>query len=208
MAGPQNPRSEQTRERILLCACELLANQESVFSFRATARHAEVSLGTLQYHFIDKQSLVDACIETVYKRLREVTPVLVKSFGENAENPQDIVTHAVQLVFRHARANMPFIRVLEASVVHNGGLDIARHTSLHDPLLTSMADYLAKSLGTSQHEGRLRINSLIMIGARYAIMHEEALAEVFTPPEGKGIVETVEEHLVSLALLVVSASNR
>jgi AcrR family transcriptional regulator len=198
MSRPKDADSKETRERILRCACDLLSESSKTFSLRAVARASNVSIGTLQYHFVDKRSLVDACIDTVYQNLSELAPTLAARLSTSTD-PKDLIREAVNFGFTYACENRPFIRILEESIVRNGGLDFARNEATQQPFIENLSKFLGGLLPLPQPEIRLRINSVVLLIGRYSIMEESSLRDIFTPDEGKTVFETVEEHLVGLA---------
>jgi AcrR family transcriptional regulator len=203
MARPKDADPKETRERVLRCACDLLSEADGTFSLRAVARKAEVSIGTLQYHFVDKQSLVDACIDTVYLTFNELAPTFVSQLGTSTDTGE-FVGNAVRFGFTYARQNQPFIRILEASIVQNGGLDMARNKATQQPFLENISSLLGNLLPVGEQEIRLRLNSIILLIGRYSIMEESALLDIFTPEEGKSVIGTAEDHLVSLAKILLA----
>lgn len=202
MARPKDADPKETRRRILQCACDLLSDTTETFSLRAVARKAEVSVGTLQYHFADKRVLMDACIDTVYETFSQLVPTFISELGVTTD-ANELISKAVRFGFAYSRKNRPFIRVLEASIVENGGLDLARHSATQQPFIENVSRLLATSSELSSQEIRLRMNSLVLLIGRYAILEESAMAALFTPEEGKTILGTVEEHLVSMALCLL-----
>lgn len=202
MSRPKDADPKETRQRILSSACDLLAADSSNFSLRAVARGADVSIGTLQYHFADKQTLEDACIDTVYDTFRGLATTLGAKLAESASKEQ-LIAGAVSFGFAYARANQPFIRILEASIVKNGGLDLSRNSSTQQPFLTGAGRLAAADLDLPLHEVQLRLNSMVMLVGRYSVLSEESMAVLFEAQPGKSVVETVEAHLISMAKLLL-----
>lgn len=198
MSRPKDADPSATRERILSCACELLSESNGDFSLRAVARKSQVSIGTLQYHFADKGTLVDACIDTVYLTISELAPTFAAQLTAT-ENVEELIAEAVHFAFGYAREHRPYIRILEASSVQNGGLDLKRSQNTQQPFIDNISALLSSQLPESQQEIRLRLNSIVLLLGRYSIMEESSLLDIFTPEEGKTVFGTVEEHIVSMA---------
>lgn len=205
MARPKDADPAATRRHILQCACDLLANSDEAFSLRAVARSADVSIGALQYHFADKQTLIDACIDTVYDTFKELAPTMGAKLA-SAKSSEEFLDQAVRFGFRYSRENQPFIRILEASIVKNGGLDLTRHKSVQEPFLRAASQLLAANVSNPPGDMELRLNSVVTLIGRYAILQESALASMFTPIEGQTVIEAVEEHLVSMTQTILSTS--
>ena len=202
MARPKAPDATETRRTILQAACDLISESTEALSIRAVARKADVSVGTLQYHFVDKRALMDACVDTVYETFGELLPTLIADLG-TATNANELIAKAVKFGFTYCRENRAFIRVLEASIVENGGLDLARHSAIQAPFIDNVSRLLAGASPLAPQEIRLRINSMSMLVGRYAVFEESALAALFTPEDGKTLLSTVQDHLTSSALCLL-----
>ena len=203
MSRPKDADAEETRRRILQCACDLLADPNQSFSLRAVASKADISVGALQYHFADKRTLMDACIDTVYDTFTQLGPTLASRLA-SADDVNELIERAIRFTFTYARQNRSILRVLETSVIQEGGLDPERHRATERPFIESIGKLVDATSTMSPQEARLRLNSLIVVGARYAIMEESAIAAIMPPAEGKSTLDLVTEHLVSLALQLLS----
>lgn len=202
MSRPKDADPKETRQRILESACDLLATSE-VFSLRAVARKADVSIGTLQYHFADKLELTDACIDTVYDTFKNLAPTLGARLA-TATSQRDLIAEAVRFGFEYSRAHQPFIRILEIAVIKNGGLDLTRHHTTQLPFLSAATQLLGGDSTVPTHEMQLRLNSVVVLIGRYAILSDEALAAMFEQQPGRSLLESVEEHLVNLAVTLLA----
>lgn len=206
MARPKDADTQETRNRILQAACELVADSNESLSIRAVARKADVSVGTLQYHFVDKRALMNACVDTVYEKFGELLPTLIEALSA-AANSNELITRAVEFGFKYCRENSAFIRVLEVSIVENGGLDLARQRTIQGPFIDHVSRLLSEGSNLPEQEIRLRINSISMLIGRYSVFDESALAQIFTPAEGETVLDTVQAHLISSALCLLGVAG-
>ncbi len=204
MARSIDADPEATRERILAVACELLAFSDGTFSTREVARQAGVSIGALQYHYKSRAVLVEACMETVYARIKD----LAKSFEQHLdgdESPAEALAKTVRVAFDYLRGNRPFIRLLITTII--GSSDAERHESdaVEQLFLDAAATRLAPGSEISAIEAQMRAKSLIMLAGRYAVMSEATLLGLTKCDSIEEAEKVAEDHLVSVAVALLAA---
>jgi len=184
-----------TEERILRAACEL-ANEggTEALTTRGVAERAGVSPGSVHHHYINKEGLVDACIDVMYNQVAELAGTFHEVVAETRE-PKQFLEQAVRRTFRLARDYQPMVRMLLVTVAQKGQLDAARMETVQMPFFAVAAPYFAAVTGLGQTDVRVRLQCMFMAIGRFAVSSSEELKVV----TGSIDPTVIEDHLVVVA---------
>jgi AcrR family transcriptional regulator len=206
---PRTPQSDgaATRARILKVAHRRLADHgATTLTIRNVARDAGVAPSVVHHYFATKPALLDACIELAYAELRMLAKQFLEWVAEAGTGDLSaIVERGTRIGIRYARQHRETLRVLMRTVVDDGGLDPERRRSLLSPFLSAMTGFLAIRLGVTEAEVRMRVQTLVVAVARYALTDEAGLADIAGVPLGTA-EQASEDHLAALAVLLLAGS--
>jgi len=207
MARPPSANADATRRKILAAACELLVEGDSKsLGARAVARRAGVSPALIHHHFVDLDGLIDVVVETMYEGVHKISFELLAALGRG-ENIEALIERSVRELFRHGHANKPFTRLFLITVIRAGELDPARSEQTQTPALSAAASGLAKRLGLTELQVRMRVRSVVLLASRYAVFSDDELRRLI----GSGSTDlhaAVEDHLVTVAKLMLMDGRR
>ena len=102
ISRPVDADSAKTYDAIVEATLRVLerVGPEQV-SMRKVASEADCSLGTLQYYFVSKSELLEACLDGYYERLSQVAPQLLSSVGDR--QGRDLIEHTVTGAHAHGK---------------------------------------------------------------------------------------------------------
>ena len=186
-----------TRERILEAACSLFAAQGyDGTSTRQVGQAADANIGSIAYHFGDKEGLYHATLGRMHER------VLALEVPERLDGDVEARIRAVVTrVWKHLRTEPDAVRLLLRHVVDHGSLPdpVNRRWS---PIVLQRALQLESALGVTEL-GRLQLQllSLNHLFARYAIAAPETLAPFC---DGGDPDDVIARHLGDVAVLLLS----
>jgi AcrR family transcriptional regulator len=199
VARPRNADAEATRRRILDSACAVLASDgPQAMSLRAVARRAQVSPAVVHHYFGDRSGLADACMDSAYAGLHELA-LRLRVELDGGERLETVIERSLRTGFRYAREHRPVVQLLLATVIDSGQLDAARRDETQRPFLNAAAAHLATRVALDEVELRLRLKTVVMAAARYAVMNDEELRGIVGGQE-RDLAARVEHHLVAVAL--------
>jgi AcrR family transcriptional regulator len=182
----------------LSAAVELIGRDPGRLSSREVARHADVSPGVVHHYFGDHDALIDACIETMYEEVDHLGATLRSELAAGHRRPAEVLERAVREGYRLGRRHHALVRVLLARVAVTGALDAHRRDATEGPSLAVAASLLAKALSLPEVEIRMRLKTMSLSIARWAVSSDEELERLIdTPPDRARAI--VEEHLVGVA---------
>lgn len=205
MARPVNADAQATQSKILSTAYELFSSKGmDGASVRDIAKGANVSLAMVHHYFGSKQGLYEACIEAMLQELGGLRGELEAKLVANTSEPAAVLSEAVQIGYRYARAHSQAVRLLQRSLVDTGELDARVRDGNVVPFLDQTSQLLGAIMNRSAGSLRLPIQSIIFLIVRYAITSERELAAL-TGQGGNGNVDegpnfAVETHLMDAAL--------
>ncbi len=199
--GPRQRNSSATRARIMEAATVLLRTVgPEKFSVREVARHVELTVPAIHHYFDSRDGLLNAVVDVFYAEVENgakaiLTQILVEGSKGDA-SLSDILSRAALRGFRLARRNRMFMTWLTLDAVKKGHLDAHRQNETQLPFLKGCAAALAAQSTVSEVELRLRLHTIILTIARYAVIDEEELEEITGAPNA---VDLVERHIALLS---------
>ena len=211
MARPRNADPEQTRRRVLGAAAEAFtAAGRDGASMRQIARGADVSIATIHYYFGSKERLFDAVMADAWQTVGGTMPMarvlLDLREAVRALTPDQVrqaVDDLVRSTFRQLRAERGALQLIMQSVLIEGALDASWREVAIDPFLDEMSELLTQPSGLVSAELRLRLQSLVALTSRYALSSDLELAMTTGAATGAEGLSRTEEHLVSVAHLLL-----
>lgn len=206
MARPVHADPVATKRRLLRAARSAFASQGyDATSLRQIAADAGLTLGTIFHYFGSKSGLYEACVSGARDALdADIAPVGVL-LAELAASVQDqdalplVLERSVRQGFRAARVHQEALRLILRPLVDQGALapDWANHGLV--PFLVETTDALACRLELEPGDLRLRLQSVVALGVRYALASAAELARLAAIPEADAVAH-FETHLVTVAL--------
>ena len=161
-------------------------------STRVLAQEAGVTIGTLAYHFGDKQGLYHAVLDDLYGQLLAM-PITV----EGVLPPEQRIRSVVTQLYRFVRSKKVVVRILLRHVLEHGRLPEAVVSKWLGATLAKVSELeQALNIGSFQDK-RLALLSLNHLMARYAVSEPEEWKPLL--PEQRSN-EAVEEHLGLVAI--------
>jgi hypothetical protein len=112
----------------------------------------------------------------------------------------------MRIAVRYAREHRETLRVLQAAVVKNGGLDPARRSTQLVPFLGAMEAWLGAHQPLAPGELRLRVQTLILLVGRYAIGGADEITCVVGTSDFAAAEQAVEDHLATIAVRLLLPS--
>lgn len=207
MARPTNANAAETKQKILLAAATLFAEQGKQTSMREVAGSAGVSLGTVHHYFGSKEGLYEACIDAMDAAFGELAVQLVAT-ARSAGSIEAMVESAVRLAYRFARSHELAVRLTTRDAVDKGEMEPARRAMIL-PGLDQGAALLAQRTGGSPEELRLVIRSIAHLVVRYALTEPREIALLLgRDPEATDDAAAhtaIEAHLVFTARSLLAA---
>ena len=187
----------ETRERILQAACRLFsAGGYDGTSTRQVGAAAGANIGTIAYHFGDKEGLYHATLGRMYER------VLALEVPDDLDGDVEARIRAVaERVWRHCRAEPEAVRLLLRHVVEYGSLPRPVNAQW-SPIVLQRALQLDQALRVGNLASRrLHLLSLNHLVGRYAIADPETL-EAFC--DGEDPDDVIARHLGDIAVLLLT----
>lgn len=169
-------------------------------SLRGVAKDANVSIGTVQYHFANREFLVEACLDHYHKELRAFEQEILssKSLGGN---PKDIVEAVVRksMSFLEERRELAKLRLLLST--KKGELPSHRAR-----LLKNGAEVLALWTGESEVATRAVLDSVVRLVVVYSTCSDQEACEITGLNDRDTARESLRKHLVVLAQKLIFGS--
>ena len=177
MARPANADSAETIARIIAAALDELAQQDepTAPALRAVAKRAGVGLGTIQYYFESKETLLEACLDGYHERLAALAGSLTSSLKQG-DSPSttaiDLVDAAVAALFAFARKERGLLRFRAAATFSRGELAPLRQRDFMGGLSQLAADALAAHVNVPLLDARLAVHAMSATIVRFALMSD------------------------------------
>jgi AcrR family transcriptional regulator len=180
MARPANADSAETIARIIAAALEELAQQDepTAPALRAVAKRAGVGLGTIQYYFESKETLLEACLDGYHERLAALAGSLTSSLrhGFSQSTPTEFVDAAVAALFAFARKERGLLRFRAAATFSRGELAPPRQRDFMGGLSELAADALSPHVNVPLLDARLAVHAMSATIVRFALMSDAEVA--------------------------------
>ena len=205
MARPPDADSAETYERILAAAVEQVRSTvpRNKISMRRVAEQAEVSLGTLQYYFVNKDSLLEACLDGYYERLGATGAELLAHAKANQDAPvETVVTHTVRAFYGFIREEQALTELRILTNALRGELHPRRQDRFLRQIIGAAAKTLAPRVGLTEVELRLSIQTVVNTAVRMALL-SDGERESLTGTSGAEALAVVEAHVIDAALRLV-----
>lgn len=182
-------------------------------SLREVAEAAGVSLATIHYYFGNKAELYEACLGEMTAELEQAA----RPFGERMRelhdllsgSPRDeaalrkLIDRTVRETFRFGCEHRNALRVLMRPVLESGELDPRWREGILLPFVRNTASSLGSLLGRPAAELRLALQSLIVLGVRYALSSPAELTRLAHVSGEARARRAVEDHLVEIAEILL-----
>ena len=189
MSRPAGADAELTKRRLIDAAtAEFSRCGVAATSMRAVARDAEVSLATIHYYFRTKSALHAACMDAVEGSLVAAFVPMEAILGgvsaalESTQASQQALAKATEKAtrraFRIARKHQRELKLVMRPWMESGELDPRWRENVLLPFLDTMSVALAARLGRPARQLRLDIQSLMILGTRFALTTSRELAEM------------------------------
>ncbi len=206
MARPKDADSAATYEAIIAAALELLAtvDKPSQLSMRRVAQEADVSLGTVQYHFPNKDALVEACLDGYHDRMNALAQGLIVAAADPDTRRDDFIAHAVRELYRFVRRERAAVALRLATNVAKGELAPERQEPVMGALVTEAARALEPFVAVSELDVRLSIQAMATVVVRFAGLSDGEISAL-TELEGTAAREAIEEFCVRAGCRLVGA---
>jgi len=208
MARPVNADAEATKTRIITAASHAFATDGVIgASLRRIADDAGISLGLIRHHFGNKDSLYDACIESSYLLMAQLTPELEERFNTN-DAIEDVIAHLMRIAYRAVLAHRDTIQLLTEDLIRptpnrsqGGPTALIRFIEL-------VCQRFGEATSRPAESFRLPIRTLIMLICRYALVNPNEIAMLHgiadtTTEMTTTVHDIVEQHLVEVALALL-----
>lgn len=193
-------------QRIVDVASDLAFEQGwGGLSLRRVAARAELSLGTVTYHFASKEELLEACLDRLYAELAGQRDRFVSAALE-ARSLEDLIPRLISEMFYFGRQHHRLLRLRMMTLLSAGKLSTSRLELFHEPMLEMTAQALAASSALDIDAARLTMQSFVFLVARYAVMSDEELRALcpYAADTSRACADVVD-HLVDLATIWVTA---
>ena len=198
MARPTDADSAATYDSIVSATLELLdelGSADSV-SLRKVASRAEVSLGTIQYYFENKDTLLEACLDGYYARLTKVVNDLIRWKTNGTLTGAPLLDHASRELYRWARRERGLLALRMSTNAQRGELHERRQSQFMGTLISQVVAALAEHITIPEHEARIAIQFLATSLTR-AVLFSDAEVEVLTDSTGDEARTRIEDFFVT-----------
>ncbi len=196
MARPTDADSAATYEAIVEATLALLDEVGRVegVSLRKVAARANVSLGTIQYYFENKDTLLEACLDGYYARMTVVVNELMADMAER--EGVELLEHASRTLFRWAMRERGLLALRMSTNAQRGELHTSRQTAFMGTLISQAAKAIEKHITISESEARIAIQFFASMLTR-AVLFTDSEVEVLTDSTGDDARMRVEDFFVA-----------
>ncbi len=201
MARPPGADSGETYDRILEATHHELRNTQprNAISLRRVAERAGVGLGTLQYYFSNKDTLLEACLDGYYERLGALAAELFSHADEHATQPTvELVRHAMREHYRFVCREKALVELRLLTNAARGELHPSRQPHYMAQIIGHAAKLLSPRLGLSELDIRVSIQALSYSTVRMALLSPGEL-ESLTGATGADAEAQIEASMVEAA---------
>jgi AcrR family transcriptional regulator len=194
MARPPDADSTTTIARI--CGAALGLVEESGrqgLTFRRVAERAELSTGTIRYYFPTMEDLVEAVVEHHHRDQAAWFEARAMDLASSGADARTNLRTATAWVFEHATTNRHLV-ALRLTQQSDRRMEWQQHALRFASLLSPP--------GTPEVLARIRMQSVIYIGARLVVSPPEERELLLGLPADTPLAETdalLRDHLVDLA---------
>lgn len=206
MARPKDADSAETWNRIVSAARRALfetpGGQPDV-SVRQVAATAGVGVGTIQYYFPTKESLLEACLDEYYVALDLLVRELAGAAAGAAADPRTFMERAARRLYRFVLSERPHLMVRAMTNAQRGGLPPERRR----PDLDQIGKLLSPMLGIDADETRLTIQTMSFVMMQYAVLGDDDVVRIAGQGGDAGRL-LLEDHVVRVALRLVFPARR
>lgn len=206
MARAKDADAPATRAAILRAAHEVLEELDSPtkVSLRQVALRAEVSLGTLQYHFKNKEALLEACLDGYHERLGALAQRFIMAANDPTADRQTFIADATRTIYRFIREERAAVKLRLVTTTAKGELSPTRQPEFMGTLLAAAAASIAPFTTVAPLDVRLSIQAMATMVPRYALLSDGELTNITGLPieEARGVVE---DYVVRAACRLVGA---
>ncbi|MDQ3034732.1 MAG: TetR/AcrR family transcriptional regulator [Actinomycetota bacterium] len=211
MSRPVDADSAATYDAIVAAALQVLAEQGHAeqTSLRQVAKLAEVSVGTIQYYFVNKGALLEVCLDGYYSRMVALlTRLTEKASTGDFESSRAFVEDSAREVFRWARAERGLIALRVATNNTRGELHPDRQANVMGSMTREVTKWLAPHVELDELETRLAVQSVGTIMSRMAMLSDSELENLTGLPAAEARAR-VEDHVAeaSCRLLCLDAGR-
>lgn len=204
MARPKDADSAETWNRIVSAARRELFETpggQTEVSMRQVAAAAGVGVGTIQYYFPTKESLLEACLDAYYLALDAIVREL-SAAAASAVDPRGFIEDAVRRLYRFVVSERPHLMVRAKTNAQRGGLPPERRGDLQQ-----LGRLLSPLLGIDSEETALTIQTMSAVMMQYAVLGDDDVVRTTgrSGAEGRRILE---DHTVRVALRLAFPGSR
>ncbi|MEM9187733.1 MAG: TetR family transcriptional regulator [Myxococcota bacterium] len=204
MARPKDADSAATFDSIIVAALEVLAEADSPskLSVRKVAARAEVSLGTIQYYFPTKDSLLEACLDGYYERLALLGQKIVAGATSPAADKAAYIEASVRELYRFVRRERVAVGLRMATNTTKGQLHPQRQAEFMGSAIQAAATALTPFVDIEELDVRLSIQAMASILVRMALMSDTEIQHL-TDLDGEEARNAIEDYVVRAAKRLV-----
>ncbi len=200
MARPPDADSAETYDRILQAAVDEIrtASPPTAISMRKVAERAEFSLGTLQYYFPKKDTLLEACLDEYHQRMKALGARLITE-ALSAKPPRTgraLIEPPIRAFYRFVREEPSLLQLRLITNTVSGELPAHRRMPMLGSLIGSAAKVLAEHVGIEAEDIPLTVQAVSLALTRFALMSDEE-REVLA---GTTDDTRFEEYLVAMSM--------
>lgn len=205
MIRPKHPRdSAETFERIVDSAMALIANEGAKeLSLRRVASASGCSLGTVQYYFPSKDSLIDSCLRRQNDTLRLRGERMLAEIA-SGKQPLDAVVDFVNDAFHHCCESRQLVRLRLIAIMQGDRLTQDGQERFLYLEARRLGDLVATAVPLEPSEARLVAQSVSALVARYSAFDPEELCSVVGTPRHADAIAAVEKHLARMIRRLLS----
>jgi len=195
---PTDADSEATYDSIVQATLDLLDEHGRIeaVSLRKVAGRAGVSLGTIQYYFENKETLLEACLDGYYARMTKLVNELMPLIGDPDYAGAALLDHVSRELYRWARRERGLLALRMSTNARRGELHESRQSKFMGGLISQVAKALGGHITISESEARIAIQLFASMLMR-SVLFTDAEIEVLTDAGGDEGRAKIEEFFVT-----------
>ena len=187
------------RQRILEAALAAVrATGPSVVSMRQIAERAGVAVGTVTYHFPDKQDLLEECLDELYASLDSLWDGVPGKMAVGGPN-RSLATHFLNGLFDTLRGQRNLLRLRVLLAMDRGHVPRKR---LIDHLVRYV-DEVEEVFDIPRRQLALRFHAVYVMYVRHCAMHLEEWQDLTGETNPEAATNLMRDHLLDVALGVL-----
>lgn len=200
MARPTTRSADLTRTAIIAAAVDTFSQHGfSAVTTRTLAAAAGVNIGTLSYHFGNKQGVYDAAVEQVYAQIRAAAAELAPQLATMPRRDQ------VTAVVDYSRRERNAVRLLTREVLDNGRMSPATEQGHFLPNIAAHSALLAQVFDVPPARARALMVSGGFLLSRFAIQDDDSLCTALGLDDVSEVRDAVVDILLSLTTSMLGA---